>query len=271
MQRSLLDYLPELKAAMDHLDPNDRVKITHFYRCNSEIWWLAEVKDETTTKLIKSKLERCAAITEDPELGDDSTFWLQNELPSNLSIEATAQLIEEGKLPAPTVSMARSHPGRQFRRKNKLTGEWFWFSCECGGPLQAGPSWEYVCRDHRMVRRKTTCILCKGRWIYNRGGSRLIQIHSGRTSIQIILDEPPEFLYNTWQRHRDEYYRRMEPETAPGEDPQPWPHPKLRLRWRSESSDAAWNALMTTRGYIPRYRFVISPDPIDVGLSEEED
>ena len=54
-------------------------------------------------------------------------------------------------------------------------------------------------------------------------GARLVQIIGRRkgkkVSLQLIMDEPPEALYNQWIKDRIEYYKRVEP-VAPQRDEQ---------------------------------------------------
>ena len=52
----------------------------------------------------------------------------------------------------------------------------------------------------------TTC--CKGYWRAGGGGTRLLQIRAGKAILQLVLDEPPDGLYNRWVKERLEYYRR---------------------------------------------------------------
>ena len=61
------------------------------------------------------------------------------------------------------------------------------------------------------------CKYCKGYWRAGGGGARLLQIRAGKAILQLVLDEPPEGLYNRWVKERLEYYRRVEP-SAPLRD-----------------------------------------------------
>ena len=66
------------------------------------------------------------------------------------------------------------------------------------------------------------CKHCQGFWKQGRGATRLVQIigrHRGRKiSLQLIMDEPPEALYNQWIKDRIEYYKRVEPVAAPRDE-----------------------------------------------------
>ena len=39
-----------------------------------------------------------------------------------------------------------------------------------------------------------------------------------KVSLQLIMDEPPEALYNQWIRDRTEYYKRVEPVAPPRDE-----------------------------------------------------
>ena len=57
------------------------------------------------------------------------------------------------------------------------------------------------------------CKHCKGFWKSKRASSRFVQIGKGkRVSLQLILDEPPQDLYNRWIKSRIEYYTRLKPQ-----------------------------------------------------------
>ena len=55
-----------------------------------------------------------------------------------------------------------------------------------------------------------------------RGGTRLLQItgwHKDKaTCLQLVMDEPPEQLYNQWIRDRMEFYKRVEPTEPPRDE-----------------------------------------------------
>ena len=67
-----------------------------------------------------------------------------------------------------------------------------------------------------------TCRFCKGFWKASRGGTRLLQITGWRkdkaTCLQLVMDEPPEQLYNQWIRDRMEFYKRVEPTEPPRDE-----------------------------------------------------
>ena len=56
-------------------------------------------------------------------------------------------------------------------------------------------------------------------WKASCGGTRLLQItgwHKDKaTCLELVMDEPPEQLYNQWIRDRTEFYKRVEPTERP--------------------------------------------------------
>ena len=87
-------------------------------------------------------------------------------------------------------------------------------------------------------------------WKGKMGSSRFLQITSGNVVLQVVLDEPPERLYNRWVKDRIEFYKRLEP-TAPLRDVplKVDPNPVHRLRFSISNglgnvSDAIWNIVL---------------------------
>ena len=76
-------------------------------------------------------------------------------------------------------------------------------------------------KESGVTRGGWVCKSCQGFWKQSLGATRFVQItgkHRGeRVCLQLILDEPPQGLYNEWVKSRLEYYKRVEP-TAPPRD-----------------------------------------------------
>ena len=74
----------------------------------------------------------------------------------------------------------------------------------------------------------------------------MVQIGNGHEKIQLILDEPPESLYNKWANERIEFYKRVEP-NAPVRDaaPELTVQAKYRLRLRKQVSEVIWNVILS--------------------------
>lgn len=66
------------------------------------------------------------------------------------------------------------------------------------------------------------CKYCDGFWKAKAGSSRVVHLlgRSGQNklALRLILDEPPERLYQKWIQDRVEYYLRVEPVGVMG----PW-------------------------------------------------
>ena len=84
--------------------------------------------------------------------------------------------------------------------------------------VRLGPELRHPVGAHPEDQRGDPgCKYCKGYWRAGGGGTRLLQIRAGKAILQLVLDEPPDGLYNRWVKERLEYYRRVEP-SAPLRD-----------------------------------------------------
>ena len=77
---------------------------------------------------------------------------------------------------------------------------------------------------------------------------RLLQIRAGKAILQLVLDEPPDGLYNRWVKERLEYYRRVEP-SAPLRDVSVVDQKVPRFRFSRTTqtghvSDAIWELIL---------------------------
>ena len=80
------------------------------------------------------------------------------------------------------------------------------------------------------------------------GGTRLLQIRAGKAILQLVLDEPPDGLYNRWVKERLEFYRRVEP-SAPLRDVSVVDQKVPRFRFGRTTqtghvSDAIWELIL---------------------------
>ena len=107
-----------------------------------------------------------------------------------------------------------------------------------------------VQKEKGVTRGGYVCKWCRGFVEGQMGSSRFLQITSGRTVLQLVLDEPPERLYNRWVKDRIEFYKRLEP-TAPLRDVplKVDPNPVHRLRFSVSNgmgniSDAIWSVVL---------------------------
>ena len=80
----------------------------------------------------------------------------------------------------------------------------FWASVECGLVLPSISAWEVVGKEKF------------GRAAGGPGGSGW---HKDKaTCLEVVMDEPPEQLYNKWIRDRMEFYKRVEPTEPPRDE-----------------------------------------------------
>ncbi|CAK9117931.1 unnamed protein product [Durusdinium trenchii] len=87
------------------------------------------------------------------------------------------------------------------------------------------------------------CRYCQGFWKASRGGTL--------ASLQLVMDEPPEALYNKWIKERMEFYKRVEPCAAPRDERlEPVGKMNHRLRFSTSNdlgavSDAIWQVILS--------------------------
>ena len=96
--------------------------------------------------------------------------------------------------------------GKDWRKKHypgaSKDRRFLWGEAECGLILPSISAWEVVTKEKGAPKGGYMCRYCQGFWKASRGGSRFLQItgeHRGAlASLQLVLDEPPEALYNQW-------------------------------------------------------------------------
>ena len=140
--------------------------------------------------------------------------------------------------------------GKDYRKKNypAETKHVFWAHMECGLVLSSVTPWELIPKTKGETRGGYMCKYCKGYWRAGGGGTRLLQIRAGKAILQLVLDEPPDGLYNRWVKERLEYYRRVEP-SAPLRDVSVVDQKVPRFRFSRTTqtghvSDAIWELIL---------------------------
>ncbi|CAE7030906.1 ppsC [Symbiodinium sp. CCMP2592] len=152
---------------------------------------------------------------------------------------------QERSLPPITPDNVSSVASDDYKRKNM----------ECGLVLSSVSTWEIVDKKKGETRGGYVCRHCKGFWRSGRGASRFLVItgeHKGKSAqLQLILDEPPQHLYEAWVKDRIEFYKRVEPTAAP-RDRSLRVNPSLssRLRFRKTNlmgqvSDMIWSVVLS--------------------------
>ena len=270
---------PEIYDQIVAILPADQlmdVKVA--WRCNTTQYWHAEV-DAAAAGPLYAKLGYSAAAIEAMDLNPFGGHV-------NLTAQGAKILGEEpahsghpnpgerqsGHSPAPfitiegddgkdydaerkppiTVNNVVSACGKDYMRKSYPGGKRyaFWGRMECGLVLSSVSPWEMVQKEKGVTRGGYCCKWCKGFWKGKMGSSRFLQITSANVVLQMVLDEPPERLYNRWVKDRIEFYKRLEP-TAPLRDVplKVDPNPVHRLRFSISNglgnvSDAIWNIVL---------------------------
>ena len=105
---------------------------------------------------------------------------------------------EAERKPPITVNNVVSACGKDYMRKSYPGGRRhaLWGRMECGLVLSSVSPWEMVQKEKGVTRGGYCCKWCKGFWKGKMGSSRFLQITSGNVVLQMVLDEPPERLYN---------------------------------------------------------------------------
>ena len=123
---------------------------------------------------------------------------------------------DQGTRRYPPITTTTAVAGRKYINKHfpKETKHVFWASVECGLVLPSISAWEVVSKEKFKTTGGNMCRFCKGFW----KATRLLQITGWRkdkaTCLQLVMDEPPEQLYNQWIR----FYKRVEPTEPPRDE-----------------------------------------------------
>ena len=116
--------------------------------------------------------------------------------------------------------------------------------------LSATSQWDHYQRTGKNAAKNAWgCSYCRGLWSGKRCGGRFVQLYARGVIIQIILDMPPDALWNRWCKERMEYYKRLEPLEAV-RDVAPLRPAGARHVFRAEGplSDMIWSALLVNPG-----------------------
>ena len=123
--------------------------------------------------------------------------------------------------------------------------------CFTDWATQWDPSQEKMC-----VCGKKVLPIRKTKHLVNMDHTRLVQIigrnRGKKASLQLIMDEPPEALYNQWIKDRIEYYKRVEPVAPPRDEQLDLGPPVARLRVSHSNDRGAvgqmiWASILSNR------------------------
>ncbi|CAE6963924.1 ppsC [Symbiodinium sp. CCMP2592] len=210
-------HFPEIYNLLSNsLRQESVMEVKMAWRCNTVQWWTARLKPEYAGPIYR-KLGYSESHIKGLGLGDRDTSaaFGAERIPLDPGSE------QERSLPPITPDNVTSVASDDYKKKNvgDKTAHVFWAKMECGLVLSSVSPWEIVDKKKGETRGGYVCRHCKGFWRSGRGASRFLLItgeHRGKSAqLQLILDEPPLHLYESWVKDRIEFYKRVEPTAAP--------------------------------------------------------
>ncbi|CAE7034874.1 ppsC [Symbiodinium sp. CCMP2592] len=246
-------HFPEIYNMLSNsLGQESVVEVKMAWRCNTVQWWTARLKPEYAGPIYR-KLGYSESHIKGLGLGDrdSSAAFGAERIPLDPASE------QERALPPITPDNVTSVASDDYKKKNAgdKTAHVFWAKMECGLVLSSVSPWEIVDKKKGETRGGYVCRHCKGFWRSGRGASRFLLItgeHKGKSAqLQLILDEPPQHLYESWVKDRIEFYKRVEPTAAP-RDRSLRVNPSLSSRLRfsktnlmGQVSDMIWSVVLS--------------------------
>ena len=187
------------------------VEVKMAWRCNTEQWWTARLRPEYAGPIYR-KLGYAESFIKGLGLGDLDTSAAFGAERIILDPSAAEQ---ERSLPPITPDNVSSVASDDYKRKvaRDKTAHVFWARMECGLVLSSVSPWEIVDKKKGETKGGYVCRHCRGFWRGGKGSSRFLMItgeHKGKSAqLQLILDEPPQHLYEAWVKDRIEFYKRV--------------------------------------------------------------
>ena len=220
-----------------YVQSSSYVEVKVAWRCNTEQWWWAEVDPAHAGPLYR-KLnysdEAIRAFGLDPDLPVGAPAVGAAAVGAGSSTK-TPLLMEYPDQPRPPITVENVNSVMGKDSKKKVGGKEkhiFWAKTESGLVLSSVTPWEIISKEKGVTTGGYMCKHCQGFWKQGRGATRLVQIigrnRGKKVSLQLIMDEPPEALYNQWIRDRIEYYKTP---WAVGLGPPCGKAPSLPFQW----------------------------------------
>ena len=244
-----------------YVQSSSYVEVKVAWRCNTEQWWWAEVDPAHAGPLYR-KLnysdEAIRAFGLDPDLPVGAPALGAAAVGADSSTR-TPLLMEYPDQPRPDITVENVNSVMGKDSKKKVGGKdkhIFWAKTECGLVLSSVTPWEIISKEKGVTTGGYMCKHCQGFWKQGRGATRLVQIigrnRGKKVSLQLIMDEPPEALYNQWIRDRIEYYKRVEPVAPPRDEQLDLGPPVARLRVSHSNDRGAvgqmiWASILSNR------------------------
>ena len=193
------------------------VEVKMAWRCNTEQWWTARLRPEYAGPVYR-KLGYAESFIKGLGLGDLDTSAAFGAERIILDPSAAEQ---ERSLPPITPDNVSSVASDDCKRKTARdkTAHVFWARMECGLVMSSVSPWEIVDKKKGETKGGYVCRHCRGFWRGGKGSSRFLMLSGedkGKSAqLQLILDEPPQHLYEAWVKGRIGFYKRVEPTAAP--------------------------------------------------------
>ena len=224
------------------------VEVKMNWRCTNEIWWCALVTDEALAARCYRKLGYADADDMVVRMREGRLAQGSQPVPPS-AMSSQPQLTVDNVVSVASDTYKKQHFATKFAHA-------LWGKLECGLVLSSVSPWEYVPKEHGIrAAGGFACKYCDGFWKGSRGSSRVVQL-MGRLagkqlSLQLILDEPPERLWQQWIKDRMEYYLRVEPVDAIRDEALDHSYPvEERIRFSIRNglgtvSDLIWGILLS--------------------------
>jgi len=241
--KQLPDIFQALSATMG---ANSMVQVQVAWRCNCELWWVALVPHEKAESFCQ-----CLGYSQVEIDG-----FLKNALEVE-ALQATMVASGTGKYPELSFDNVVSICSPKYKREHfgHKGVHAFRGRTDCGLILSSISPWELKMKEAGVTRGGWACKASQGFSKQGRGASRFVQLigeHRGtKVNLQLILDEPPQQLYNDWVESRLEYYKRVEPTAAPRDVAlEVDPDHTQRLKFSCQNgnanvSNAIWSVLLS--------------------------
>ncbi|CAE7254264.1 ppsC [Symbiodinium sp. CCMP2592] len=238
-------HFPEIYNLLSNsLGQESVVEVKMAWRCNTVQRWTARLKPEYAGPIYR-KLGYSESHIKGLGLGDRDTSaaFGAERIPLDPGSE------QERSLPPITPDNVTSVASDDYKKKNvgDKTAHVFWAKMECGLVLSSVSPWEIVDKKKGETRglRLPPLQGVLAQW-------QRCQQHRGKSAqLQLILDEPPLHLYESWVKDRIEFYKKVEPTAAP-RDRSLRVNPSLSSRLRfsktnlmGQVSDMIWSVVLS--------------------------
>ena len=176
LNKNMFSHMPDIWDKISRTIPGNTVDVTVFYRCNTELWWVAKVEDADLRASFNRKLSQNSSGASGPEAvagKEENVFMTAGQVPT----ADNSMKGDERNFPPANYDMVTSMTGLDYIKrtlegtKDDL-GKYFWFKCECGLVMSAVSQWEIKVKEACVSKGGYVCRRCAGMWKAGRGGSR---------------------------------------------------------------------------------------------------